>query len=165
MRRNEAKRMALGGMLAAVAVVIMALGGLIPVATYICPMLCSLTLFLVYRFCGKRIAWCWYGVVSFLSMLMSADKEAVMVFAAIGYYPLIKFQMDKLRLSGLLKTAFFNLSVFAAYGILIYILGMQEIAAENMELGLAGLVIILLLGNITFFLLDRLLNILSGKLR
>lgn len=165
MQRNEIKRTALGGMLAAVAVVIMSLGGLIPVATYACPMLCSLTLFVVFCFCGKRIAWSWYFVVGILVMLFSPDKEAVLVFLTIGYYPLIKFQIDRSKLAILWKLLYFNFSVFLAYGILIYLLGMQEIAAENMELGIVGLVIILLLGNVTFFLLDRLLVILSGKLR
>ena len=39
-RRSPAFAVALGGMLAALAVVIMCLGGLIPVATFVCPMLC-----------------------------------------------------------------------------------------------------------------------------
>ena len=152
-------------MLAAVAVVIMALGGIIPVATYACPMLCCLTLLVVFRFCGKRIAWTWYVVVSILTMLFSPDKEAVIVFVAIGYYPLVKFRLDKSKTAFLWKLLYFNISILLAYAIMIYLLGMQEVAAENMELGIAGLVIILTLGNVTFFLLDRLLLILAGKLR
>ena len=34
-----------------------------------------------------------------------------------------------------------------------------------MELGQTGLIFTLILGNLTFFLLDRLLGILAGKLR
>ena len=165
MQRNEVKRIVLGGMLAAVAVVIMCLGGFIPVATYICPMLCCLTQFIVYRFCGKRIAWSWYAVVSILTLLLCPDKEAALVFLALGYYPLIKPMIDRSKLRAVLKVLFFNASILIAYGILIYLMGMEEIAAENMEFGLIGLVVILLLGNVTFFLLDRFLVILSGKLR
>ena len=44
MRRNSAKEIALGGMLAALAMVIMCLGGLVPASTYVCPMLCALVL-------------------------------------------------------------------------------------------------------------------------
>lgn len=165
MRRNEVKRIALGGMLAAVAVVIMCLGGFIPVATYICPMLCCLTQLIVFRFCGKRIAWTWYAAVSILVLLLCPDKEAAMIFLVLGYYPLIKPKLDGSKLSVLLKGFFFNVSVLVAYGALIYLLGMQDIAAENMEFGVVGLVIIILLGNITFFLLDRLLKIFAGKLR
>ena len=41
-RKSSASVVALGGVLAALAVVIMSLGGLIPVATYISPMLCAI---------------------------------------------------------------------------------------------------------------------------
>ena len=165
MQSNYTKVIALGGVLAAVAVVIMCLGGLIPVATYACPMLCSLTQFVVFRFCGKRIAWTWFWVVSILSLLLGPDKEAVMVFLAVGYYPLIKGYFKKSRLGILWKFLYFNVSVFAVYGIMIYLMGMQEVAAENMELGMIGLVVVLLMGNITFFLLDKLLEIIARKLR
>ena len=165
MRRNEVKRIALGGMLAAVATVIMCLGGFIPVATYICPMLCCLTQLIVFRFCGKRIGWSWYAAVSILVLLLCPDKEAAMIFLVLGYYPLIKFRLDRCKLSAIVKLLFFNASVRAAYGILIYLMGLQDVAAENMEFGIAGLVVIILLGNVTFFLLDRLLAILAGKLR
>ena len=80
MRRNAAKDIALGGMLAAVAIVIMCLGGMIPLATFICPMICCLMLKMVHKMCGKRIAWAWYGAVAILSVLMGPDKEAAAVF-------------------------------------------------------------------------------------
>ena len=39
---RKSRQMALGGLLTAVSVVIMSLGSLIPVNTYICPVLCIL---------------------------------------------------------------------------------------------------------------------------
>ena len=164
-QRNDTRKIALGGVLAAAAVVIMCLGGLIPIATYACPMLCCLTQLVVLRFCGKRIAWSWFAVVAVLSLLLGPDKEAAMVFLALGYYPLIKPTLEKCKFRIFWKFLFFNLSILAAYAVMIWLLGMDELAAENMELGLAGLVITLMLGNLTFFLLDRLLGILAGKLR
>ena len=165
MQRNDIKRVALGGMLAALAIVIMCLGGLIPVATYVCPLLCCVTQYVVLRFCGQRIAWTWYVVVSFLALLMGPDKEAAMVFLAVGYYPIIKQLIDSLKFRVIFKIAYFNISVGIVYAIMIYLMGMQEIAAENMEFGIIGLVGILLLGNVTFFLLDKLLVIMAGKMR
>lgn len=165
MQRAEVKRIALGGMLAAVAVVIMCLGGFIPVATYVCPMLCCMTQFIVLRFCGKRLAWTWFAAVSVLVLLLGPDKEAVMIFIAIGYYPLIKSAFDRSRIGLLWKLLFFNLSILAVYTVMIHLMGMDEVAAENMELGIIGLLIILLMGNVTFFLLDMLLAIISRRLR
>jgi len=45
--KQNAKQMALGGVLAALAVTIMSLGGMIPVATYVCPSLCMMLQFTV----------------------------------------------------------------------------------------------------------------------
>lgn len=165
MQRADIKRVALGGMLAAVAVVIMCLGGFIPIATYVCPMLCCMTQFIVLRFCGKRLAWTWFAAVSVLVLLLGPDKEAVMVFVAIGYYPLIKPNFDKSRIGLIWKLLFFNISILAVYMVMIHLMGMGELAAENMEFGIIGLLIILLMGNVTFFLLDKLLDIMTRKLQ
>lgn len=165
MRRNDTKRIALAGILAALAVVFMCLGGLIPVATYACPMICCITQLIVLGFCGKRLAWTWYVVVSILSLLLSPDKEAAVVFVALGYYPMVKFSIEKYKISLLLKLLFFNGSVLLAYQVLIHMMGMHELAMENMELGYAGLLLMLLLGNATFFILDRLMAITAGKMR
>lgn len=165
MQSNQSRRIALGGVLAAVAVVIMCLGGLIPIATYVSPMLCTITQFIVLRFCGRRISWSWFAVVAILSLLLGPDKEAAMVFLFVGYYPLVKQKLDKFQLSFLVKVLFFNASVFLCYGIIIYVLGMHEVMSANMELGIIGFVAILLLGNATFFILDKFLVILERKLR
>lgn len=152
-------------MLAALAVIIMCLGGFISIATYVCPMLCCMTQLVVLRFCGKRLAWTWFVIVSILALLLSPDKEAAMVFLSIGYYPLIKAYFDKNRIAVLLKFLYFNVSVFLSYLAMIYLMGIQDVVLENMELGVGGLVVILVLGNITFLLLDRLLDIMARKLR
>ena len=77
-------------MMAALALVIMNMVGLIPIATYICPSLCMVLLSVVLKLCGKRIGWAWYGAVAILSVLMAPDKEAAAIFAVLGYYPIIK---------------------------------------------------------------------------
>lgn len=155
---NASKNMALGGVLAALAVVIMCLGGLIPLATYTCPMLCCLLLKFVYQSCGKRIGWSWYGAVAILSLLMGPDKEAAAVFVFFGYYPLVKPKLDGMKLGWILKALLFNASVFIMYTLLIHLFGMAQVAAEFQEMGKILLIVTLALGNVTFFLLDRLLG-------
>lgn len=165
MRSDRTKRIALGGMLAAVAVVIMCLGGLVPITTYVCPVLCCLTQYVVLRFCGKRLAWACFSVVSILSLLLGPDKEAAMVFLAVGSYPLLKKNFERSNISVVLKFLFFNGMILLSYFAMIYLLGMQDIAQENMQFGMIGLILILLLGNVTFFLLDKLLDVVGRKLR
>lgn len=158
MRRNDTKAVALGGMLAALAIVIMCMGGLIPVATYVCPMLCILMLKIVLARCGSRMGWAWYGAVAILSLLLGPDKEAAAVFLFLGYYPIIKPWLDGRKCKWLLKGLLFNGAVLAMYWVLLRLLGMEELTAEYAELGSVMTVVILIMGNITFFLLDRLLG-------
>lgn len=158
MRNNSAKVIALSGMMAALAVVIMCLGGLIPVATFVCPMLCMLLLQLVLKMCGSRIAWAWYGAVAFLSLLLGPDKEAAAVFVFLGYYPIAKPRLDQMKLGPVLKLALFNLVILLMYWVLIHLFGMEAIAAEYEELGTVMTIIMLILGNVTFLLLDKVLG-------
>lgn len=154
MRNGSAKAVALGGVMAALALVFMCLGGLIPVATFVCPMICMLMLQLVYRLCGRRTGWAWYGAVAILSALLGPDKEAAAVFLFLGYYPLLKPWLDRQRLGWLLKLLLFNGAILAMYGILINLFGMAELAREYAELGRIMTAVMLALGNACFFLLD-----------
>lgn len=155
---TPAYSIALGGVLAALAVVIMGMGTLIPVATYACPMICMLVLHLVLKLCGRRVAWAWYGAVSMLSLLLAPDKEAAAVFLALGYYPMIKPKLDRLKGKWLWKLLFFNAVTLLTYWLLLHLFGFDRLAAEFSEMGMAMTAVMLLLGNVTFFLLDKLLG-------
>ena len=165
MRNRDAKAVALGGMLAALALVIMCLGGLIPVATYVCPVLCMLLLAFVLGLCGKRIAWAWYSAVMLLCLLMAPDKEAASVFVFLGYYPIIKPWMDQRKLSFLWKLVLFNAAIFAMYTLLIHLFGLTNISEDFAELGAVMTAVTLVLGNITLFLFDLNLTLLDKKKR
>ena len=158
MRSGASRPIALGGMMAALAVVIMSLGGLIPIATFVCPMLCMLLLRFVLTLCPRRIGWAWYGAVAILGMLMSPDKEAAAVFVALGYYPILKPRLDKMKYGVVLKFLLFNVVILLMYGVLIYVMGLAQIAAEFAEMGIIMAAVTLVLGNVAFFLLDDLLG-------
>ena len=155
---TPASGIALGGVLAALAVVIMSMGTLIPVATYVCPMLSALILQLVLKTCGRRIAWGWYAAVSILSLLMSPDKEAAAVFLALGYYPILKPGLDRRKGKWLWKLLFFNTVILLTYWLLMHLFGFDQLSAEFSQMGILLTVVMLLLGNVTFFLLDKLLE-------
>ena len=157
-KRNKASAIALGGVMAALAIVIMALGGMIPMSTFVCPMLCMLLVRLVAKQCGRRIAWAWYGAVAILSCLLSPDKEAAAVFVFLGYYPVLKPKMDTLTLSWLWKGLLFNVAILSMYSLLIYLFGMNQLIEEFSEMGEIMTGLTLVLGNVTFFLLDKVLT-------
>lgn len=165
MKRNSAKFIALGGVTAALAVVIMSMGTLIPLATYVCPMVCAVLLMVVLRITGSRIAWAWYGAVSLLSLLLAPDKEAAAVFVFLGYYPIIKPWLDQRRFAVIWKLVLFNASILAMYGLLIYVFGLAAIGEEFKEMGMFLTVVTLILGNATLFMLDVLLTRLGSRKR
>ena len=156
--RTEARKIAFGGMFAALAVVIMSLGGLIPVATFACPMLCMLLLAFVTKMCGSRIGWAWYGAVAALRLLLGPDKEAAAVFAFVGFYPIVKSRFDRMRFGLIAKLALFNALILTMYWMLIRLLGMDQIGAELAEVGTVMTAVMLLMGNVIFLLLDRVLT-------
>ena len=149
--------------MAALAVVIMCLGGLIPLSTFVCPMLCAVLLMIVLRITGSRIAWAWFGAVSILSLLLGPDKEAAAVFLFLGYYPIVKPWLDKRKLSFVWKFLLFNTSIFAMYGLLIYVFGLVDVMEEFREMGIVMAIITLVLGNITLFMFDFLLTLIIKR--
>lgn len=157
-KNTPAKAVALGGVLAALAVVIMAMGTIIPVATYVCPVLCAMVLQVVLKACGKRMAWAWFACVAFLSALLAPDKEAAAVFAFLGYYPIVKPWMDGRKLPWLWKGLLFNGATAILYWLLISVLGLAQVGEEFAAMGTVLLVLCLVLGNVTFLLLDVLLG-------
>ena len=156
--RSKAYPIALGGMLAGAAVVLMSVGTIIPVATYAAPVLCMLICQVVCRLCGSRIAWAWYGAVAVLSLLLAPDKEAAAVFLVLGYYPILKPKLDHLKGKLLWKALYFNGSILALYWVLLNIIGMRQLLSDFEGVGFAMTAVLLILGNVTFFLLDHLLT-------
>ena len=159
MARRNSFDVALGGIFAALAVVIMALGTMIPVATFVCPMLCMVLLQVVCKKCGSRIGWAWYGAVALLSLLLSPDKEAAAVFVALGYYPVIKPKMDASPVKWLIKGIYFNAVILLLYWALLHVFGLDQVAAEFAEMGRIMTAVTLILGNVCFFMLDKLLGL------
>ena len=163
MGRKSASAIALGGVMAALAVVIMCLGGIIPIATYVCPMLCAIILSFVLAITGKRIAWAWYVAVSILSLLLGPDKEAAAVFVFLGYYPIIKPWLDCRKVPVLWKFAVFNGAILILYSLLIYLFRMDQVIQEFRELGTVLTLVTLLMGNGVLFMLDTLLGRLGKR--
>lgn len=158
MKKTPASKIAFGGVMAALALLIMNMVGMIPVATYVCPSLCMILLSVVLRLCGRRIAWAWYGAVAILCALMAPDKEAAAIFAVLGYYPIIKPAFEKTKMPNLCKYLFFNSVILAVYWLLINLMGLADIAKEFAEMGILFTVVTLLMGNMIFQMLDKILT-------
>ncbi len=160
---NQTKQIALGGVLAALAVVILLLGGIIPIGTYLAPMLASLPLLVLSEALSKSLCLGWYAVTAILGATLCPDKETAFVFVFLGWYPLAKPALDRLpklpRMGA--KLLLFNLAAAALYALLILVFRLEALAREARATGLPMLLLLLALGNLCFFLYDLLLKRLS----
>ena len=162
---KKSRKMALTGMLCALAVVLMMLGGVIPLATFCCPALAGLMLIPVFVECGEKLSWCAYAAIAALSLILCPDKEAALLLAFIGYYPILRWRLDQLRsrlLRVVAKLGVFNLAVLAMYALSILVLQMDQILREYQEMGLVLTADCLLVGNVTLLLYDRLIAIMTA---
>ena len=161
MARESARTVALGGMLAAFAVVILCLGTLIPVMTYAAPLLAIMTLAVVLRLCGRRIGWSWYICVTLLALLLCPDREAAVVFAAFGYYPLLRPTLQRIPsqlLRNLVKFLLFQLSILVVAVFTVFMLGLETVLADLSPAVIAAEAVLWILGNVCLFMADFVLG-------
>ena len=155
-------------MFTALASVFLCAGGILPLATYACPVLASVSVLLVGEECGKKYGWCCYAAASLLALILSPDKEAAMTFAFLGYYPLIKPLLDRLPAAALrffAKLAVCAAAMGAMYALLIFVFRLEAVLRELSETGPVLLSATIALGAVTFFVYDLALARLTAAYR
>lgn len=132
--KKSSTQVALGGLSAALCLVIMLGTVLIPFATYAAPALAGIALIPIALELGLPVASVTYAAVALLSLLMVPDREAALMFIAFfGYYPVLKFKIDRMKLRLLrilLKLMIFNASIIAGYFVIIYLFGLHYLMDE-----------------------------------
>ena len=101
--RPQARRTALCGVLAALSVVLLMLGGLIPAALYACPILAMAALLPIREIFGRGAALTTYAAVSILAILLVTDKELALLYAFFGHMQALQRLSWKLLQSILLR--------------------------------------------------------------
>lgn len=157
----------LGGIISALCIILMFCVGIFPFFVYSFPMICGLLISIVYFECGVKTSVACYVSVALLSLIISPDKESALLFTTLfGYYPIAKMYIDKLKsklIKIIIKLAIFNASVIAAYYILTSIFGVVDMSEMGGDFGKYGIIILLVLGNITFVFYDFATKLLSYK--
>jgi len=159
-RRSRA--MALCGVLAALATVVLSFGSLIPFSTFCCPILAMLCSVPVVEEYGRKSALTFYLAVSVLALLLAADKEMALLFAFLGWYPALRPALER-RIPGRILPLLAKLAIFAAaigtmYPLAIFVLGMTQLAEEYTAEGKVVLAITVLLGCVVWLLCDKVLG-------
>ena len=156
--------LALCGVLTALGVVLLCLGGIVPFALYICPILASIALLPVRS--RPRYAWCCYGAIALLGLLLCPDKEVSLLFCFTGYYPLLKPRLDALRsrlLSLTLKLLWAAVSMAALYTLILYVFCLPAVVEEFAATGRWLLAATIAMGVALFFVYDVLLGRLMAR--
>lgn len=152
-------------MLCALAVVVMLLGGVIPLATFVCPAVAGLMLIPIFVECGEKFCYGAYIAIAALALILCADKEAALVFAFLGYYPALRWRIEQIRgaaLRVIVRLAIFNVSIGIMYALIIWVFQMQAIIQEMQEMGIVLNAVTLLIGNVTLLMYDRVLKTFTG---
>lgn len=158
--RQQSSKIAFCSLMVALSVTLMLFGGIIPIATYCVPMACGVLLLPIMIEYGKKDAWIAYGAVSLLVVLLGIDKEAAFFYVFLGYYPILKWSIDRIKnrqFRLLIKLLIFNSSVFLMYVVLGFILNMDALVAEFTQMGAFLLILFILMLNVCLLLYDRLL--------
>lgn len=159
MRKNT-KELALCGVLTALAVVLLCLGGIIPFALYACPILASAVLLPIREECRRSYAWCCWLAIAILGVLLGPDKEAAALFCFLGYYPLLKPRLDGIHSRGVRLAAKLGLAaaaISAMYAVLIYVIGLTAVVEEFANTAPWMLWVTVALGVAVFLMYDLLL--------
>lgn len=158
--RRQSHRTALCGLMAALSVMILTWGSLIPFATFACPMLAMLCLIPAVCEYGAGTALVMYAAVAVLGLLLSTDKEIALLYVFLGWYPSIQAKVNSLpRFLGLaVKGILFSLSMVVMYSLILYLFRLDAVVEEFSEYSTVMIFGILLLGNMTFLLYDRVLD-------
>lgn len=149
-------KVALGGVISALSIVLMFMTGVIATLTYAIPAIAGALLILIVIEISPKFATSVYIAVSILSLLVVADKEAAVMYAMFfGYYPILKGIIEK-KLNGvsewIVKYVIFNIAVISAYFVVSKIF---MITFEDVDfLGKFALPILLVVCNIVFALYD-----------
>ena len=159
--RLQSGKIAFCGLIAALSVAIMLTGGLIPVATYCAPMIAGVLLLPLLLEFGRKAAWTAYGTVALITLFLGIDKEAAFFYLFLGYYPIVKWDIDRIKSNPVrlcAKLGIFNISVLAMYAILGLLLHMNVVVEEFTEMGTVLLVVFVVLMNLCMLLYDKLLG-------
>ena len=164
--KSSARRTALCGLLAAVSVVLLMMGSLIPAALYACPILAMAALLPVRERFGSGAAFTTYAAVSLLAVLLATDKELALLYVFFGWYVPVQPALDKLRprlLGAAVKLLLANGAMLTLYALLLWVFRMPSVTEELS--GLTGLwtAVLLLSANALFVLTDIFLHRLSRK--
>lgn len=156
--RDISYRVALGGIVSALCLTAMFFAGIMPALYLLLPMIAGVLMMIIAVEVSTGWAWLTYTAVGLLSLFITFDKEAALIFIMLfGHYPILKFYIDRIQVRffrRIIKFVVFNICVLSYFFVTVYIFGLDQMLEEFDEIGRYGAYIMLGLCNIIFVLYD-----------
>lgn len=130
-------------------------------STYAWPILASATLLPAREECRKSYAWSCFAAAAVLGLLLCADKEAALVFCFLGYYPLVKPNLDAISSKALrlfAKLGLCTVSMGVMYALIIFVFKLPAVVQEFSESATWLLWATAAMGLLLFFVYDLLID-------
>ena len=128
---------ALGAMCVALSSALMLATSVIPVGIYAIPGIASLMTLFMMTECNKKWALAVYFCTSVITAILVPEKEAVAIYIALlGYYPVLKTLLDKIKpkvLRIIVKSVLFLAVATGIYYVLISVFGISAEMLEDTE--------------------------------
>ncbi len=156
---KKSVKTAMAGIISALSVVLLFLGGTIWILAYIMPMLTGMLSIILIKSLNKKTALIVYICVSILSIILLPDKECALTYIFFfGYYPIIKESISKIKnkfISIMLRFLIFNAAIISSQLICVYVF----LIPFDDFLGKWGIIILIFAANIVFALYEKLLDV------
>ena len=162
---TTAFRVALGGICAAVCLMLMFCSSFLPVLSYAIPMLSGVLMVVMIVETDSRWALATYCAVSLLCLFITPNIEASLLFILfMGYYPILQFRLNQMKNKALkwaLKLGVYNAAIVIYYNLFKFVFTSVDMLEDSEFFGKYALPALLLEAEIAFFLYDRFLTMLS----
>lgn len=162
---GKSYRVALGGIVAGLCLMTMFLTGVFPALYIAAPMAAGILLMILVEEVSTGWAMLTYLAVSLLSLVVTYDKEAALMFILFfGYYPLLRpygMRLKNKLLRILWRLLLFNGFLVLDYWLTVYVLGLPTFDDEKAWM----LAVLAALANLVFLMYDITLGRMGTFLR
>ena len=156
--KKTSARVALGGIVAALCIVIMFLTGVVPALYIVSPMAAGLLMVILAEEVSVGWAWLTYLAVSLLALIVTFDKDAALMFILFfGYYPILRRSLERIRpkiLKTLCKYLLFNVFLVIDWFLTVYLLGLPTFE----DTGPVMYAVLIIAFNVIFHFYDNILS-------
>lgn len=150
--KQNSRAVALCGLTAALSLVLMALGSVLGVMTYACPILVGILLLCVREELGSRWALTLWAAIGLLAIMLVPEVEMTAMFIGVfGWYPAVQPVFNRLPrlLRPVVKLGALNVGAVLMYAILMRVAGLQDMPNTAW-----AWMLLLVTGNLVFLLYD-----------